>query len=41
VYWNDRDHDGDDIANGIYFYEVIAKSTESATEVNWKLVKVR
>jgi hypothetical protein len=41
VYWNGRDHDGDDIANGIYFYKVIAKSNRSATEVIQKLAKVR
>jgi flagellar hook assembly protein FlgD len=41
VYWNGRDHDGDDRANGIYFYKIIAKSNGSATEVIQKLVKVR
>jgi len=41
VYWNGRDHDGDNIANGIYFYKVIAKGTGSATEVIQKLAKVR
>jgi hypothetical protein len=41
VYWNGRDHDGDDIANGIYFYKVIAKSNGSTTEVIQKLAKVR
>jgi hypothetical protein len=41
VYWNGRDHDGDDIANGIYFYKIIAKSNGSATEVIQKLAKVQ
>jgi hypothetical protein len=41
VYWNGRDHDGDDIANGIYFYKVIAKSNGSVTEIIQKLAKVR
>ncbi len=41
VYWNGRDHDGDNIANGIYFYKVIAKSNKSGTEVIQKLAKVR
>jgi hypothetical protein len=41
VYWNGRDHDGDNIANGIYFYKVIAKGNGSATEVIQKLAKVR
>jgi flagellar hook assembly protein FlgD len=41
VYWNGRDHDGDTIANGIYFYKVIAKSNGSATEVIQKLARVR
>ena len=41
VYWNGRDHDGDHVANGIYFYKVIAKSNRSAIEVIQKLAKVR
>jgi hypothetical protein len=41
VYWNGRDHDGDNIANGIYFYKVIAKNNGSATEVIQKLAKIR
>jgi hypothetical protein len=38
---NGRDHDGDDRADGIYFYKIIAKSNGSDTEVIQNLVKVR
>ena len=41
VYWNGRDRDGDEIANGVYFYKVIAKSNGSTKEVIGKLAKVR
>jgi hypothetical protein len=41
VYWNGRDQDGDEVANGIYFYKIIAKSNGSAKEVIQKLARVR
>jgi hypothetical protein len=41
VYWNGRDRDGDEVANGVYFYKVIAKSNGATKEVIGKLAKVR
>ena len=41
VYWNGRDHDGDVVANGVYFYKVIAKSNGVTKEVIGKMAKVR
>jgi hypothetical protein len=41
VYWNGQDHDGDEVANGVYFYKILAKSRGSTKEVIQKLVKVR
>ena len=41
VYWNGRDQDGDEVANGIYFYKIIAKSNGSTKEVIQKLARVR
>jgi hypothetical protein len=41
VYWDGRDRDGDDIANGIYLYKVIAKANGSVIEIIQKLAKVR
>jgi hypothetical protein len=41
VFWDGRDHDGDNIANGIYFYKIIAKSNGSVKEVIQKFAKIR
>jgi hypothetical protein len=41
VYWNGRDQDGDEIANGVYFYKIIAKVNGSTKEVIQKLAKIR
>jgi hypothetical protein len=41
VYWNGRDRDGDEVANGVYFYKVLAKSGGVIKEVIGKLAKVR
>jgi hypothetical protein len=41
VYWDGRDRDGDDIANGVYFYKVIARSGTNKCEVKEKLIKMK
>ena len=41
VLWDGRDQDGDDIANGVYFYKVIMKIKLKTIEVIQKLAKVR
>jgi flagellar hook assembly protein FlgD len=41
VYWNGRDQDGDEIANGVYLYKVIAKFPDKTKAVTQKLARVR
>jgi len=41
IYWDGRDHDGDEIANGIYFYKVIYKNDDLVKTVTQKLAKVK
>jgi hypothetical protein len=41
VYWDGRDADGDEIANGYYFYEVIARHEGKTHSVLQKLAKLR
>jgi hypothetical protein len=41
IYWNGRDQDGDEIANGVYLYKVIAKFTDKTKAVTQKLARVR
>jgi len=41
VRWDGRDHEGDEVANGVYFYKIIAKSNGSAKEVIQKMAKIR
>lgn len=40
-YWDGRDQDGDEIANGLYFYKVIAKHEGEIKTVTQKLAKVK
>lgn len=41
IYWDGRDQDGDEIANGIYFYKLISKYGDKTKEVIKKLVKMK
>jgi len=41
IYWNGRDQDGDEIANGVYLYKVIAKFTDKTKAITQKLARVR
>ncbi|MDO8550788.1 MAG: hypothetical protein Q7S39_11655, partial [Ignavibacteria bacterium] len=41
IYWDGRDHDGDEIANGLYFYKVIYKNDDVVKTVTQKLAKVK
>ena len=41
VRWDGRDHDGNEVANGVYFYKIIARSNGLAKEVIQKLAKIR
>jgi len=41
VYWDGKDQDGDDIANGLYLYKMIAKFPDETKAVTQKLVRVR
>ncbi|MFZ2324239.1 MAG: C25 family cysteine peptidase [Ignavibacteriaceae bacterium] len=39
--WDGRDEDGDEIANGLYFYKVISKQNNEVMTVTQKLAKVK
>jgi hypothetical protein len=41
VYWNGRDQDGDEVANGIYFYKVIVKYDGGTKETIHKIAKIK
>ena len=41
IYWNGRDQDGDEIANGVYLYKLIAKFQDKTIAVTQKLARVR
>jgi flagellar hook assembly protein FlgD len=41
IYWDGRDHDGDEIANGLYFYKVIYQHEDVTKTVTQKLAKVK
>ncbi len=41
IYWNGRDQDGDEIANGVYLYKLIAKFPDKTIAVTQKLARVR
>lgn len=41
LFWDGRDQDGDDIANGLYLYKVIAKFPDETKSITQKLAKVQ
>jgi hypothetical protein len=41
IYWDGRDRDGDEIANGVYFYKIVARSGTHKCEIKQKLIKMR
>jgi len=41
TYWDGRDEFGDEIANGVYFYKIIAKAGSEKTETIERLVVIR
>jgi hypothetical protein len=41
IYWDGRDGDGDEIANGVYLYRLIAKGANQQVALTQKLVKMR
>ncbi len=41
IHWDGRDRDGDEIANGLYFYKVISKSDQVTKTVVQKLAKIK
>lgn len=41
IHWDGRDQDGDEIANGLYFYKVIYRNDDVIKTVTQKLAKVK
>jgi len=41
IYWDGRDQDGDDVANGLYFYKIISKNNGIIKTSIQKLAKVK
>jgi hypothetical protein len=41
IYWDGRDREGDAIANGVYFYKIIARAGDQKIVAREKLVKLR
>lgn len=41
IYWDGKDEDGDEIANGVYFYKMIAKYADKTRTEILKLVKMK
>ena len=41
TYWDGRDAYGDELANGLYFYKIVARDNEEQIEVIERLVVVR
>lgn len=41
IYWDGRDEDGDQLANGVYFYRVIMKKGDKVERITEKLAIVR
>lgn len=41
IHWDGRDQDGDEVANGVYFYKVVMKNGEVIKTTTQKLAKVK
>lgn len=41
VYWDGRDNEGNEIANGVYFYTMVLKNGDKTDNVTQRLAKVR
>jgi hypothetical protein len=41
IYWDGKDEDGDEIANGLYFYKIISKHGDEVKTITQKLAKVK
>ncbi|MGQ9798926.1 MAG: FlgD immunoglobulin-like domain containing protein, partial [Ignavibacterium sp.] len=41
IYWDGKDEDGNEIANGLYFYKIISKHGDEIKTVTQKLAKVK
>jgi len=41
VYWDGRDNDGNEIANGVYFYTMVLRNGDKTDNVTQRLAKVR
>jgi hypothetical protein len=41
IYWNGRDQDGDEVANGVYFYKIIAKNNGVVKTTTEKMARIR
>ena len=41
IYWDGKDQDGDEIANGVYFYKMIYKVKDVVKAVTQKLAKIK
>jgi len=41
IYWDGKDEDGDEIANGVYFYKMIMKSNGKTDTITQKFAKVK
>ena len=41
IYWDGKDQDGDDIANGVYFYKIITRNNGTTKTVTQKLARIR
>ncbi|NWF90657.1 MAG: hypothetical protein HXY50_14505 [Ignavibacteriaceae bacterium] len=41
IYWDGKDQDGDEIANGMYFYRVISRLNNETKIITEKLAKIR
>jgi flagellar hook assembly protein FlgD len=41
IYWDGRDQDGDEVANGVYFYKIIAINNGVVKTTTEKMARIR